>query len=418
MTLNQPINTLTNHQVNEPPNYLVFSDDWGEHPSSCQHLFKHIAKDHQTLWVNTIGMRSPQLTLTDLKKALKKVGKMISGDNTGGTLKVITPEKLSVVQPFMLPYAHIGLIRRFNKWSVVWTVRRKLKQMGLQQPVLVTTVPNACDYVGCFNEQKAVYYCVDDFAHWPGHDKDYITSLEDELCRKADIFVATSQKLYERLQKTGKPTHLLTHGVEVEHFSYLPAEEHPCLKDIPEPRVGYFGLIDERMDQNLLYEVARELPDVSFVLTGRVETDCSRLQEQKNVYFTGPVTYQELPAVLSGWDVCMLPYKVNELSMSINPLKLKEYLAAGKPVVSTPLPTVQSLGGYIRTAEGATQWVVALQALLDETAPADGDESEGRKKEAFIQQEDWQMKAGDFLRMIKGNDASEVESHHQSAVER
>jgi glycosyltransferase involved in cell wall biosynthesis len=398
MTLNQPINTLTNHQVNEPPNYLVFSDDWGEHPSSCQHLFKHIAKDHRTLWVNTIGMRSPQLTLTDLKKALKKVGKMISGDNTAGTSKVITPEKLSVVQPFMLPYAHIGLVRRFNKWSVVWTVRRKLKQMGLQRPILVTTVPNACDYIGCFNEQKAVYYCVDDFAHWPGHDKDYITSLEDELCRKADIFVATSQKLYERLQKTGKPTHLLTHGVEVEHFSNLPAEEHPCLKDIPEPRVGYFGLIDERMDQILLYEVTRELPDVSFVLTGRVETDCSRLQEQKNVYFTGPVTYQELPAVLSGWDVCMLPYKVNELSKSINPLKLKEYLASGRPVVCTPLPALSDLAEYICFVSSEKEWRKALKDLMFKKSDSNHDKERG----AFVLSEGWTYKAEQFLSASRG----------------
>jgi len=374
--------------------FLVFSDDFGEHPSSCQHLFRHIAKEHRVLWVNTIGMRTPRLNKTDVHKAARKLGKMVKSRANNSKSGREDPN-ISVVQPFMLPYAHLSVIRKFNKRSVIKRVQKELKRLDMKSPILVTTVPNACDYVGAFDEQRVAYYCVDDFAHWPGHDTGYISRLEDELIAKSDVLVATSQKLYDRLSQTGKPTHMLTHGVDVQHFSNLPDKEHPVLEDIPRPRVGYFGLVDERTDQDLIRAVAQELPDVFFVLTGKVETDVSLLTKLPNVYFTGPVSYTDLPAVLAGWDLCMLPYKVDEFSENINPLKLKEYLAARKQAVCTPLPSAVNLKGYVKICSGRQEFVESIKKVLNEKKNKKSSEN-NRELKTFIQSVDWSVKAKQF----------------------
>lgn len=341
--------------------FLVFSDDWGEHPSSCQHIFKHIVKDHKVLWVNTIGMRGMKFTHNDCHKALLKLKKMFFGAKSKPQNSPAVIPNLTVIQPFMLPFVKMPGVRTFNAASVIRSVKRKMVDIGMQAPILVTTVPNACDYAGKVREKRTVYYCVDDFTFWPGLEHKLVLQMENKLIEKSDVFLATSNNLYERLKKTGKPTTLLTHGVDFEHFNNLPKAEHPLLADIPKPRVGYFGLFDERSDQELLAEVAKALPYVSFVMTGHVVTDISKLEIIPNIYLTGPVSYNELPAIVAGWNVCMLPYKINNLAQSINPLKLKEYLATGKPVISTALPEAAPFSSLLCTCKSISEWIAALE---------------------------------------------------------
>ncbi|MGM0646358.1 MAG: glycosyltransferase [Thermodesulfobacteriota bacterium] len=375
--------------------FLVFSDDFGEHPSSCQHLFRHIAQQHRVLWVNTIGMRAPRPTIKDARKALRKIGKMVGWDHLALPSEHM-PSALTVVQPGMLPYANLHLVRRLNSHSVIRTVRHKLHSLEMHDPIFVTTVPNACDYIGAFGEQRVVYYCVDDFAHWPGHTAEYISALETALLDRCDICIATSKALYDRFKQGRYASHLLTHGVDVRHFAALPEREHPALKHIPSPRVGYCGLIDERLDQGLVAAIARALPHTAFVFTGSVVTNVRELERLDNVYFTGPVPYTELPAMMAGWVVCMLPYKLDTLAQSINPLKLKEYIATGKPVLSTPLPAAQELEAHLDLGQDAAAWSGLLRERL--FAP----HSTGRRREVggWLWNEGWGEKAQTFLSFV------------------
>ncbi|WP_457570424.1 glycosyltransferase [Desulfovulcanus sp.] len=372
--------------------FLVFSDDWGEHPSSCQHIFKHIVKEYPVVWVNTIGMRMPRLNKTDAAKAIKKVKKMFLATPHSGKGSVLHAN-LSVIQPFMLPF-NKGPVRKLNQHSVIKTVRQELKRRRLNSPVLVTTVPNACDYVGQCGEGKVVYYCVDDFAEWPGLEHDLVQQMEQDLISKTDIFIATSQKLYHKLSRFGKPIHLLTHGVDLEHFSNEPQEEHHLLKAIPKPRVGYFGLFDERTDQDLLAKIVSKLPEVSFVITGRIEADISRLTTFPNVYFTGPLPYEELPAMVKGWDVCILPYVRNALTESISPLKLKEYMATGKAVISAPIPEARFMGELIYIAETSEEWEKLIHLCIK---PKKNDSKRDDDRASFLMSESWEKKTQYFL---------------------
>ena len=150
---------MTSHR--DDISFLVFSDDWGEHPSSCQHLFRQISKTHKVLWVNTVGMRNPRPALSDFDKALSKVRRMFWGPVPSNKNKPAAG--VIACQPAMLPFIRLPLIRRINCSSVIRTVRRWLARLGMQGPILVTTVPNACDYTGKCGESRVVYYCVDDF---------------------------------------------------------------------------------------------------------------------------------------------------------------------------------------------------------------------------------------------------------------
>jgi glycosyltransferase involved in cell wall biosynthesis len=375
------------------PCFIVFSDDWGRHPSSCQHLFRELALDHSALWVNTVGMRRPSLSLADCKEALLKLWGMLGSPR-------VPPEqghaklRLRVIQPFMLPYVSLRVIRSINRYFVCKAIRRASMEMQLRLPIIVTTVPNACDYVDCVESRRIVYYCVDDFARWPGLEHDLVRQMESQLIERADVFVCTSKRLMERMTAAGKPVHLLSHGVDLELFADVPQGEHKRLAQIPRPRAGYFGLIDQRSDLDLIARVASAVPDFSFVLTGPVVTDVSTLRDLKNVYLTGPVAYAELPSLVKGFAVLILPYTVNELTDSISPLKLKEYLLTGKPVLSTPLAEVMPLQDCVTVVSSAGAWPAALRSALTV-------DSAGRrtKMAAKLAHEGWRVKAVEFLRM-------------------
>ena len=380
--------------------FIVFSDDWGEHPSSSQHIFNHILKDHKVIWVNTIGMRPPRPTSQDLKKAIKKIKKMIHPSPTSKRTMPYAPAmNLTVLQPPMVPY-NFGPFRKLNRLSVVRSVKNAMERLGIKEPVLVTTVPNACDYVGAFNEKRVVYYCVDDFANWPGHSKEIVQEMENELVKKCDLVVATSKKLYDKFHLQGKRVFLLSHGVDLERFTSSKIPIHRSIASIPVPRIGYVGLIDERLDLELLEDLLKRFPQISFVLVGQNEVDLSHLKRYQNFYHIPPCPYEEVPSVLKGLDVGILPYKVNEFTHTISPLKLKEYLAAGLKVMASPLQEILNWKEYVLIAYSQTDWIEALERLenkapwhLKDPAPV-------------LEKESWQEKA----KMMKGLIMKEYQS--------
>jgi len=369
--------------------FIVFSDDWGEHPSSCQHIFKHIIKDHPVIWVNTIGMRMPNLSLYDLRKAILKLKKMFVGNATEKKACISEPN-LTVIQPLMLPFIKWSLVRLINRNSVIRAVKNVSKELKLNASTMVITAPNACEYIGLCGENKVIYYCVDDFSEWPGVEKELVQKMESSLIQQSDVFFATSQHLYDKIARQGKKVTLLSHGVDVDFFSKLPEKEHTLFQGIPSPRVGYFGLFDERSDILLLKELALLTPNVSFVITGNVETDVSELKALRNVFFTGSVPYTDLPSIAKGYSACMLPYKVNELTDSIMPLKIKEYIATGIPVISTPIKEALKLTDYITVAYSVNEWEAALREIL---LGLQDSKDQRDKRDLFLENESWQEKS-------------------------
>jgi glycosyltransferase involved in cell wall biosynthesis len=370
--------------------FVVFSDDWGEHPSSCQHLFRCISSKYPVIWVNTLGMRNPSLTWTDLTKAWKKVIRMFSRGRRQGR----TGGDIHVYQPMMLPYSNFRIVRKFNQLAVAHALRKAIREHSLPDPVIVTTVPNASDLLEGLPARLVVYYCVDDFAEWPKINRASVQRMERELISKADVFVATSNKLFQKLVQYKKPTFLLSHGVDLEVFASEAPSEHPVLHNIPAPRIGYFGLFDERSDQQLLADLASRLKDLSFVIAGPVVVDVSQLERLPNVFFTGPIGYSDLPALAKGINVLLIPYVCNRLSESISPLKLKEYLATGKPIVSTPLAELGQFSDLVNIGSSTEELAAGIRLCLSRPP-----NQRVEKVKALLQGEDWQAKAGEFIKI-------------------
>jgi glycosyltransferase involved in cell wall biosynthesis len=370
--------------------FIVFSDDWGVHPSSCQHIFKIIAKKHQIIWVNTIGTREPTLSIYDFQKAITKIRKMLFPDKQHSTLD---NDNIIVIQPLMLPFFSLPGIKSINKFSVIRAVKKTMKNIGMINPINVITAPNAHEYIGHLNEIFTVYYSVDDFSEWPGLNKNKVQAMEMSLIKKSDVFIASSTLLIKRIENFGKEAHLLTHGVELSLFTKPVLSEHKLLKNIPHPRIGYFGLFDGRSDINLLLDISSRLPSISIIITGEIETDIHELQNKTNIYFTGKIPYSEIPQMAHGWDICILPYKINRLTDAMQPLKIKEYLATGKPIISTPLNELKVFSNYIYLADTTEKWIQAIEMILDGKQDKD-------KQIDYIKKESWESKASIFMDIV------------------
>ena len=371
------------------PDFLVFSDDWGEHPSSCQHIFRHIAKDHRVLWVNTIGMRNPTLIWSDIRKVFVKVSKMLGKKRTPAAAEM--DANVTVCQPLMLPGSRSRAVRAFNARSVTRKVSAMMRSIGMDNPIFVATVPNVADYSELLEDRKVIYYCVDDFSLWPGLESDVVRQMESRLIKRADCLISVSTNLCERLSRFGRPAYLLTHGVDFEMFSTPATSELPALKDIPKPRAGFFGLIDGRMDWELVKSVAMKMRNVSFVFAGPVDASTGEIPRLENLHFIGPVPYSLIPQFVAGLEVLQLPYRTGELAESLSPLKLKEYLASNLPVISSPIAQARTMSNSLLLAEYASDWVDILSGILSGEMRV-----ETNSTTRLLSHESWARKADQF----------------------
>ncbi len=359
---------------------IVFSDDWGRHPFSCQHIMAQFLPENRIIWVQTIGMRSPRFTLYDLRRSFQKLRSFIKPAAPSKPL----PVNLTLLNPFMLPFGN-PLVRGLNRYSVIRRVRNSLAQLRFRDPILLTTLPNAADYLGAFDEILSLFYCVDEFSQWPGVNRPLVELMERKLLQRVDLVVAVSDALCaSKRPANGSGVRLLTHGVDAAHFgraALVTANPGPvtALGDIPGPIIGYFGLFDQRSDQDLLEFLLKSRPDWSLVILGTAVAGYEKLSRYSNFFHREAVPYDELPEYVSYFSVCILPYVRTLLTDNINPLKLKEYLATGKPVVATAIPECRRYESVIRVADSHDEFLAAVIETLSE-----GCEKGAERKRAVV----------------------------------
>jgi glycosyltransferase involved in cell wall biosynthesis len=337
--------------------FVVFSDDWGRHPSSCQHLMKRFLPQNRILWVNSVGLRQPSLSVYDLRRGFEKL-------NEWRRPFVQAEKNLWVYSPVSLPWNTLPVVRRWNRQVGLNGVRKILKRLGFSKPISLTTVPNACDWIGELGETLKIYYCVDDFSEWPGMKRKSILDMEKDLLSKVDLFLATSKKLLESKKPSTEQALLLPHGVDLDHFKQAYSGiEFSGQGDSP-PHLGYVGVIDERLDFDLLLYLIHERPKWIWIFVGPVMSCPRELRRSENCRFLPPVSYAELPNALRSLDGLLMPYKVNRLTETINPLKLREYLATGKPVVATQIPEIGMFSDLLSIASSKEEFVKRIEEII------------------------------------------------------
>ena len=373
------------HRQGRP--FVVFGPDWGRHPSTSQHLFSEMLGAHAVIWVETVGLRLPRLSLRDLRRSWQKIMDYATGRRRHASAAL---SGLAVISPLTLPFTHLGWVRKFNLWQIRQAVGRACVRMGISEPVLVVTAPSHCDVVGRLGESLSIFYCPDNYALWPGMDAQQVQRMEEELTQRVDAIVAVSEYLGGRFKNSGKPVKVLTQGVNAAHFARsLPA------RDSGRFEVVYFGMIDERLDLDLICGLARSLPQAVIRMIGPVVIDAGRLHEVPNVQMEPQVPFAELPGVLTTANLFILPFKINELSRSCSPLKIKEYLACGRPVIATALPEAQRLAPHVHVASDRAEFIEAVAAAAEGRLPFDA-----KAVQALIAGEGWEAKAREFTRIV------------------
>jgi glycosyltransferase involved in cell wall biosynthesis len=319
---------------------LCFSHDWKSDPLSKTHLMRLLSKDNRILWVNSIGYRAPTASTRDMKRAWAKIKAATE------SVKEVIPN-LFVLSPLAIPAWGRPWIQSLNRQLLTWQVKRAMRKLNFKSPINWVFNPAAAVLAGRLGEDRVFYYCVDEYTAFSGVPTTALIQMEQQLMKRADMIIVSAKRLLQSKQQYPEKTFLVRHGVDYDHFRQAlePATAiPPGLAKLPRPLLGYFGLMSEDwVDVPLLVKVAERYPHGSLVLLGKVTMDLGKLATLPNVHLLGRQPYSTLPGYCKGFDVALIPFPISEVTLNANPLKAREYLAAGLPTVSTAIPEVEVL---------------------------------------------------------------------------
>ncbi len=370
---------------------VVFADDWGRHPSSCQHLIRRLTSDWRILWVNTIGTRSVRADGFTLRRGIEKIRSWRNGLRQVG-------DQMWVLDPPMVPSSST-LSKKINRVIVTTRIRQILRRLKWRDPVVLTTLPYTAWLLGDIGERGLVYYCTDDYSHWPSADRLVLQQAEREIRQRADLVLAVSHKLVAVHAEAARCEYF-PHGVDVKHFmsvNNVTSLPKP-LQAIPGPRMGFFGLLYEKIDFELLSRLAESLPGASLVLIGPVDYCPESITKLPNVHLLGKQSYDDLPSWLAGLDVLLMPYVNDEMIRQSNPLKLRECLATGKPTVCIDIPEVRRLEPHVHVAETQDDFLAAVRQALNEGKNA----ALALARQRAVENDSWDVRAAELSDYLCG----------------
>ena len=379
--------------LNSGPPLLVFADDWGRHPSSCQHLVRHLLPHRSVVWVNTVGTRPPRLDLTTVRRGCEKARQWLRTAQRPTATGNSGPR---VLNPRMWPWVSSAFARGLNRRLLTRQLLPVIRDLH-SAPVAVTTLPIVADLIGELPVARWVYYCVDDFSLWPGLDgKAGFKRLEERLVNQVDEIVAVSEPLRDRLSAaTGRPIRLLTHGVDLDYWSGHQVESIPAIDGLERPLVVFWGVVDRRMDVDFVRRLAADLKRGTIVLVGPHNNPDPELLQLPRMVSTGALPYECLPRLAREAAVLVMPYADLPVTRAMQPLKLKEYLATGKPVVARDLPATGAWADALDSADTTAKFSAAVMRRLDTGLPSVQQAARER-----LADESWAAKARAFERSL------------------
>jgi len=378
-------------RIESSASLMVFSDDWGRHPSSCQHLIRELLPHYKVLWVNTIGTRAPRLDLATIRRVGEKFRQWSSSSEAIGEDPPPEQHKnLKVVNPRMWPW--FG--RRHDRKLNAWLLSQQLKPLiaKLPQPVCaVTTLPITADLPGRLPVEKWVYYCVDDFGEWPGLDGDTLRQMDVEMVKRADEIIAVSPHLQQMMMVQGRKSKLLTHGVDLDFWKPVPkrdAVDNPIPEHIAGPLAVFWGVVDRRLNSEMLIALSKRMKEGNILLIGPQQDPDERILQLPNVHSLGPQPFSSLPLIAQHSSVLIMPYADLPVTRAMQPLKMKEYLATGKPVVVSDLPAVADWDDCLDVTSDPIDFADCVIHRMNGRLPDDQIAARGR-----LRNEGWKAKA-------------------------
>ncbi|MBN1826815.1 MAG: glycosyltransferase [Candidatus Eisenbacteria bacterium] len=346
--------------------FLCFGwSGWEPGAQTWNQVLRRLAYRNRVLFV------PPPLERTEV------LGSRFAPNGSGGGLRHREDHLYVYRYPRFLPnfYKSRLLIRAIES-ARLSCLRRALSRIGGKRPILYLLHPKFRGYVGGLNEKMVMYHVLDEYSGYLGANKARLRAEERSLLDTADLTLCVSETLRDAKAGPGRRVVYVPNGVDFDQFVPDAGEEEETPEDlaaIPSPRAGYVGRVCDKLDYRLLLDIARAAPEISFCFAGPVlvvTRENRALFEEwaalRNVHLLGAKPLFEIPRYVRAFDACLMPYAMTREGRQRYPLKLHEYLAAGKPVVSVPLPCLEELHGLVRTAESAEGWVEALRGSFAE----------------------------------------------------
>jgi len=329
------------------------------------HLAVGLSATRRVLWVDTPRSTAVQRLLKPLAGGRLPRPLLWQPDAAHPNLTVLSPAYVPYLPGRWPPPGQYALSRFF--------LRQAVGRLGMTSPVVWTQDPRDLAFVDMLAPRLVCYDCMDDYGLIAPAAGGQPPAREQELAllRRADIVFASSTELAQRCAQTNPRTVLVPNGVDAAFFAAGEEQAAPAgLASIPAPRIGYVGSLAAWVDVELLAGVARARPDWSLVLVGPalkgVEGALDALRRLPNVFVLGERPYASIPAYLQSFAVCLIPFRLNGLTRAVNPVKFYEYMAAGRPVVATPLPELAPFAGACALASNTAGFVAAIAAALAE----------------------------------------------------
>lgn len=371
---------------------IYFGNDWfAINRTSSHHIARRLAERFPLLYVESPGMRAPKTSGRDLSKIWKKLWGAFQAP------RQIDRQMWHMIVP-QIPFRRLPFIKTLNQSLGVLLLKRALKKIGLRGDLVWFASPDMGRMAGRLGEQLSVYYCIDDYASLPGVDAREIARLDADLARRAGQVFVSSPALLDGKRKLNPTSKYSPHGVDVALFERAcdpQLEVAEGARSLGHPVVGFFGAIEAWVDLELLSFLGHAKPDWTFLMIGRVEVPLGELAGMSNFVFTGPKPYETLPTWAKAFDVAIIPFRQNELVRNVNPLKLREYLATGKPVVSVPMPELNRFAHCIGLASTPDEFLQALESAL-----RSDDEEKRLARRREVSGMSWDARVHDVLEVV------------------
>jgi len=364
-------------------------EDWWYHNRGHydMQMMRELSAHVPVLYVNSIGMRVPKLGGGGMffKRVLRKLKSFRRG-------YVPVRENFSVVSPFSIP-GKLG--RALSKGTLVSQVKSGAKKMGITKPLVWINCPPGAEALDALDAAGLVYQRTDRYEDFDGVDRDLIAGYDRRLKSEADVTLFCASLLYENERDQCARARFIDHGADTDRFERAgrdPRDPHD-VAPIGRPRVGFVGGIDAHTFWPKMFEeVVEAMPDVEFVMVG-AKTLPDEWCDVAHAHFLGQKDYADVPQYMAACDVLVMPWNRSEWIKACNPIKLKEYLAVGRPIVTTSFHELQNYEGLVRVADNADAFVNAIRAAL--TEPFDPTPGRDRVRAAT-----WTSRGDDALREL------------------
>ncbi|MFN2532439.1 MAG: glycosyltransferase [Pyrinomonadaceae bacterium] len=363
-------------------------DWWYHHPHSKSHLMRRFARArNRVIFVNSISMGLPHLAHKDLLPRISRKLKSYT------RLARETEDGITVFSPAGLPFFGTSAARTINRRLIATQVRQLARRKGLEEPILWIAIPTAAELIGMFDESLIVYQVSDKYdANTMDHATDprVIRKYHDKAIAAADVILYSGRKLFAEATAARNRSFLLEQGVDYERWSGVAnIKVAQAIAKIARPRLGYFGAIEPWLvDQELIKRAAQERPEWNWIFIGNRSRGLD-IEQLPNTHFLPAVPYEELPHYAAGFDVCVLPWETEQAFTSYgSAIKVREYLATGKPVVIAPLPEYEPLANVLRIARSRDEFF-----RLVEDALLDNDPDAARRRQSAVASGTWDARA-------------------------